>query len=947
MYTWVFSLRGFVVGGLMLLPLWAVAQHQSIRGKITDARGQALPMARISLNEALVATAEADGSFAFSGLSEGEYQWRASYVGYEAQQGTLHVGAHPDTLRIALHELSLQLRDVVVTAKQVQMGSKSLIDQDAIRHIQPKSLGDLLQLVPGHLIKNPNLNALSQAQIREIGTNSNNAMGASLVIDGIPLSNDANMQVLNANRYGTSADGNGYRMGENTTAGRGTDLRAISAGHVATMEVIRGIPSVEYGNLTSGVVLVTTKADYTPWEVKAQADPNAKLAYVGKGFRVARQNTMAFAVDWAQSWADTRLHYKGYDRLTATLAYGLHARYWTLDARATLYTSINQTKHDPQMLDTQAEWKNDHRGLRVGLQGRYKHPNAFFTSIDYKLSAQLSRQHDWMREWVSNPDGVITNTREEGLQMATFKRYGYFTSYTIDSKPITLYAQAVGSKYLPLGRQGHTTLKVGVEYTHDGNVGKGLSYDVAHPPQAMSTHTLRPRAYTDIPALRTLTGFVSQRSSVMLGSHRVQVEGGVRMSQLFFDKSQSGGRSHIFVAEPRLNASFNLLHADNNNVLDDLTLTGGYGLSHKMPTLAYLYPDVAYYDHVALARWNDTDPLALVQTTIIRHTHNVHLRPAKARKWEVGITFRKGQVRGTATYFNELHTHEFGFTTHPVWIDYPYYDLPSGATHTYYDAATGQVGYTIGGRPGVATKHTYTERTSWAMPTNDGRTQKHGIEYTLNLGEYKPLRTSLNITGAWFHIKRQSLSPMYTNVNYNTRIPSAHSAMVMLPSGSGRVSERVNTNFALITHIPALKLLFTSTLQVVWRESHRPIYEDADGRSRYYSKAYPDREYMVVDPVGYYDALGAWHAWTPADADNPTLNPYMARSQHYAIRPEVVKPWAMLSLRVTKELGRTAELAFMANNLTNSRQYRRFANSQNQYQVYPAMYFGLEVKLKF
>ena len=47
----------------------------------------------------------------------------------------------------------------------------------------------------------------------------------------------------------------------------------VSPDNVESMEVIRGIPSVEYGNLTSGVVIVKTKTGSTPWEAKFKADP--------------------------------------------------------------------------------------------------------------------------------------------------------------------------------------------------------------------------------------------------------------------------------------------------------------------------------------------------------------------------------------------------------------------------------------------------------------------------------------------------------------------------------------------------------------------------------------------------------------------------------------------------------------------------------------------------
>ena len=201
------------------------------------------------------------------------------------------------------------------------MGSKSLIGEDAIRHVQPKSLNDLLQLVPGNLIENPNLNNLGQAHIREIEDDDNNALGTLVVVDGTPLSNESNLQVVSPSKFGANSGMQSDGMSEQTTAGRGVDLRTVSAGNIESMEVIRGIPSVEYGNLTSGVVVVKTKAGHTPWEAKFQTDPNSKQVFAGKGFNLKRGGAANFSVDWSQSWADTRKHYMGYDRITASAGY--------------------------------------------------------------------------------------------------------------------------------------------------------------------------------------------------------------------------------------------------------------------------------------------------------------------------------------------------------------------------------------------------------------------------------------------------------------------------------------------------------------------------------------------------------------------------------------------------------------------------------------------------
>ena len=945
----------------LILTVTTFAQNATftIRGTVTDDKGSGIELATVSLNQSLVTGTVGGGKFEIRNVPAGTYQYRISFVGYETATGMLHVETGRETLNVKLHELGLQLQNVTVTAKQVQMGSKSVIDQDAIRHIQPKSIGDLLQLVPGNLTENPNLNQLSQAHIREIESssnniisyNANNTLGTAVIVDGTPLSNDGNMEVLNANRYGAGAGSNQLLVGANTTGGQGTDLRTVSAGNVESMEVIRGIPSVEYGNLTSGVVIVNTKSGYTPWEAKLQADPNSKLVFVGKGFNIGKNSAVNFAVDWSQSWADTRLHYKGYDRITASAGYSARFGPLSVNVRGAFYSSINDTKEDPQMTDADDYWKNSLVGGRLAVNGRYNGNHSFVTSVDYKVSAQWSRQYNWMDRWTPNPDGVITNTREEGLQEARFKRYGYHAIYDIESKPLNIFAQIAANKYIRLSDEDHTTVKVGAEYTYDGNSGAGVTYDIENPPQAQSSHTLRPRAYDDVPPMQSLSAFLSDRTTLTLGTMKAQMEAGVRLTNLFLDKSKSGGNSGYLVAEPRINASLSLLNRRNNSLIDDLSLTGGFGLSNKMPTMIYLYPDRAYYDHTALARWDDNDPsnrLALVQTTIIDNTQNSDLKPANSRKWEVGLSLRKGNVNATVTYFNEHHDNELGFESQFLWIDYPSFTLPGDATNLAFDRNSGQVTYSAAdGTTATADKTTYTERTSWGMAKNAYETRKHGIEYTLSLGEWRALRTSLNISGAWFWIKRLRKTNYIENTVYNTRMPSANQYCVVSPTGYGTVKDRVSTNFAFITHIPAVKMVVTTNLQVVWRQSERTVWEDSDGNSRYYLKSYSDRDYMVIDPLGYYDMEKNWHPWTQADAENTVLGASMKRLQLYDLDPEVTQPWAMLSMRLTKEIGKTAELSFIANNLTNTHKYRRYDNSNSLYEVYPSMYFGGEVKLKF
>lgn len=278
------NLRTIVASFVVALATSASAQTQTFKvsGMVMNSNGKAVELATVILNNDLVTSTVAGGRFVLRNVPKGKYTYKVTFVGYQTVTDTITVDADR-TINVTLNELGLQLHNVVVTARQVQMGSKSLVGEDAIRHIQPKSVSDILQLVPGNLTENPNLNKLSQAHIREIDNDDkNNALGTEVVVDGTPLSNNANLQALAPTRYGSNSGASSDGMSNQTTAGQGVDLRTVSAGNIESVEVVRGIPGVEYGNLTSGLVIVKTKSGRTPWEIKAQTDPYSKLLLSAK-----------------------------------------------------------------------------------------------------------------------------------------------------------------------------------------------------------------------------------------------------------------------------------------------------------------------------------------------------------------------------------------------------------------------------------------------------------------------------------------------------------------------------------------------------------------------------------------------------------------------------------------------------------------------------------------
>lgn len=247
-----------------------------------------------------------DGKALFQKVPTGVFTLKVSYVGYETYTSTLKVDKDL-TVNVQLVPTSLALKEVVVTAKQNASGAStsSIIGRQAIDHLQASSLADVMQLIPGMQMGNVDMTQKANLQLRTLRNNNTSAFGSSIVVDGVPISN--NGQVTQGQF--------------SSTAFTGTDLRQIAADNIDNVEVIRGIPSAEYGDLTSGLVVVHSKMGVTPWQIKAKVNPAMTNASLTKGFSLNKAGIMNVNLDYAKTWGDPRQKTRSYDRYTFNLGY--------------------------------------------------------------------------------------------------------------------------------------------------------------------------------------------------------------------------------------------------------------------------------------------------------------------------------------------------------------------------------------------------------------------------------------------------------------------------------------------------------------------------------------------------------------------------------------------------------------------------------------------------
>ena len=238
---------------LLPLSLWAqkptgdYSVELTVKDKDTK---EAVIMATVQLQPSgAVAVTDMNGKASVKNIEEGIYTINISYVGYEPITTQVKVTRNMK-LNFQMTPTTLALREVNVVARQNASGkaTSSIIGRQAIDHLQATSLADIMQLVPGGLMGNQDLTSStgSRLQIRSASPNaynSNSAFGSPIIVDGVPMSNNGN---LSQGDY-------------SNTALAGTDMRNIAADDIEEVEVIRGIPSAEYGDLTSGMVVVHSK----------------------------------------------------------------------------------------------------------------------------------------------------------------------------------------------------------------------------------------------------------------------------------------------------------------------------------------------------------------------------------------------------------------------------------------------------------------------------------------------------------------------------------------------------------------------------------------------------------------------------------------------------------------------------------------------------------------
>ena len=575
----------------------AWGQTFAFRGTVLDEQThKALDYATIQLfvekQFAYGGITDANGHFELLHIHPGTYRIIISYLGYDSTEKEIKVVGNTSDI-FYLKPSNMALNEVVVTASESKRAtSASIVDRTAMKHLQPSSFSDLMELVPGGKSADPQMGQANLIRIRETGkTEDISSLGVGFYIDGIFQNTDANLQYMPSSTSAVNAT---------STMSKGVDMRTIPTDNIEKVEIIRGIPSVAYGNVANGAVIIQRKTSESPLSARFKADKTSKLFSVGKGFRLDGNGRYVLNTDlsYLDSKIDPRNSVKNYTRLTASARldgkwlWNERNIHWNL---STDYTgSFDDAKRDKDATVKEDSYKSDFSSFKMAGKWNLKFSNHSWIR-EIHAATSVSWQWEKMRETKSvslNRPAAIATQTETGESDGIYLPYNYVAQMEIDGKPLYVTVSARTHLAFPLGGL-QNRMNLGVEWNYQKNLGKGQVFDVTRPiSEGLST---RPRRFKDIPGLQPFAFYAEEVLNLPVKRHKLAFTAGIRLQSLLGLDRKYEMQGKIY-PDLRLDLQWSLPTSNGWNI----AFSGGLGWISRMPTTAQLYPDFKYVDLIQL-----------------------------------------------------------------------------------------------------------------------------------------------------------------------------------------------------------------------------------------------------------------------------------------------------------------------------------------------------------
>ena len=858
-----------------------------ISGKILDENNSPLPYANIFIRETNIGTSsDSRGNFKLI-TKPGKYNLEVSYVGFEKK--SLEINLKPDQnlqLIITLKSLTFEIAGIEVTAEKefipLTPETKTVIKSGEIEHIQASSLGDVVKMIPGIDATNPSLNYVERASIRK-----GDALGTQIVMNGIPVTNNANLQI-----------GIGY-----STANSGIDLRSIPAENIEEVEVIRGIASAQYGDFTDGIVIVKTKIKPEPLRLKFKYNPRLYEVNIsgGKAFGSWIINGN-FNV--ASSERDIRVEGDGYTRIAGQISMETVREDHSFKNFIYFTRTFDESKEKPGYALREA-WYNRDMNIKYSLN--YTKNFSELSKVSTNVSISYTKQDSYKQQMVTRDNIVVTDRLTEGTQEGKIVFGSYLGKKWIKGDVWNIYTDINYSGRFFIGEYLHTLL-LGLTYRNDFNKGDGLIFDPFYPP-SLSIPTPRITRYSDYPQYNIVNFYFEDKINgklllpftLQLGlRYEVFRPYGVNLEGLLLKKDLIKSYNGSFV-NPRVNFSFNLSK--------NTQLRLGYGTTTKSPPMGMIFANKAYFDIVdTVSVKNSLYPdsnFALV-TTYIREQANPFIKGYVQKKYEISLDQQFKGFGFSITLFSNDTKKMFESINQPtILYKHSFPDWPNESTKKIKD----------------------TLLDSYNQYINNGFNRVSGIEFSLNTVKIPVVNTIIRMDGAYHFVRKGKENEVYFS---SPRFVNSLGMKIMPMYKSYETYERdflINYRF----EIQARELGMWITLHI-----QQKLFE-IDGR-----KGYDD-----TLAIGYFTQEGNLILIPENERTSPKYLEIRRKVEPYELNEENRPNKWLVNLKVTKSLWKGGAISFYVNNFLNNRplyRIQRRSPASPSFEIRnPELFYGLEL----
>lgn len=906
----------FFISGLCSA-VFAQTDKATVEGVVRDSDGKPLSFATMFIAElGTGVSTDLEGKFRFTGTKGTEYTLNVSYLNHVDKEVKVKAGS-PEPLVIVLEEQSYELAEVVVMADyKKNQGSTAVINQQALEHIQPTSVADVLSLIPGGLFRESSATGFNRISLRQSGSDDNTSLGMAVVMDGIPQDNDG----FRASIPGLSTDEYSDRLGMN----RGIDLKTLSTDHIRKIEIVKGISSAKLGNLSSGVIQTTSKIGITPAQLRMKVDPLTKLIYLGKGFRISpKMGYLHTGIDYTSVYDDRRDPMSKYSRLTGQVTYNnsvdVGDKTLFLFFKLSEVYTLNQAKEDELTQDYNESFRNKYSRTGASFKAQMYDLGKIVDNVEFIASADytydLIDRNRLVQTGTPLPSPLAT---EEGESEGIYLPSTYYSPFQIENKPLSLLTQLNAESLFETRSFRHKVI-YGLSWKRTKNYGEGVMVDMTRPPYPGNNEYVRPVPNRSIPALSVGAAYAEEQLKHSNRWFDFELNAGVRFTQMFnLDTKYTELRK--LQVEPRINAalSFNIGLAGGKSLRNMFRF--GFGQENKLPTLDYIYPDRVYKDMIVLnAYTKQDDPFNhLITYTKIYDVTNNSLRPNRNTKYEAGWDVEYEGYSLSLTFFKEHSDRGFESVAEYSPVRYT----------RYVDPIDGQP--IVGRRPEKEdyVADPYATFVDMDIVRNSMKVEKKGLEYLLRFPKIIPLSTTVEINGAYYDTRYSSGAPLQYHPAF--RDDDRPQPYVGIYRRQDITRQRIfNTNLWFNTNIPRYKMIFTTFFQFIWLNEEMRINGD---------------EY----PSAYFDTDGRMH--TVDDRILQSIKDGHTVWRHYHIYKEDFSETLPVSLtvnfKVTKEFSRMIRASFFVNNILDINPLYKNRYNQNV-RVWQKSFFGAEMTFSF